>query len=73
MKRSEINEIYNMTMTQRQGFKKKYPTSESLANAIQEVFKSSILAEVRKDLEKTKLEDVKITGGFKKWKILNLD
>ena len=61
-----INEIYNMTMTQRQGFKKKYPTSESLANAIQEVFKSSILAEVRKDLEKTKLQDVKITGGFKK-------
>ena len=63
MKKSEIDKIYNMTMTQRESFKKNYPTSESLANAIQEVFKSSILAEVRKDLEKTKLEDVKITGG----------
>ena len=66
MKQSDINKIYNMIITQRQSFKKNYPTSESLANAIQEVFKSSILAEVRKDLEKTKLEDVKITGGFKK-------
>jgi tRNA A37 threonylcarbamoyltransferase TsaD len=64
MKQSEINEIYNMTMTQREGFKKKYPTSESLANAIQEVFKSSMLAKVKKDLEKTKLEDVEVTGGF---------
>jgi len=64
MKKSEINEIYNMTMTQREGFKKKYPTSESLANAIQEVFKSSMLAKVRKDLEKTKLEDLEVTGGF---------
>jgi hypothetical protein len=63
MKPSEINEIYNMTMTQREGFKKKYPTSESLANAIQEVFKTSMLAKMRKDLEKTKLEDVKVTGG----------
>ncbi|WP_435088688.1 hypothetical protein [Candidatus Pelagibacter bacterium nBUS_29] len=63
MKQSEINEIYNMTMTQRESFKKKYPTSESLANAIQEVFKTSMLAKMRKDLEKTKLEDVKVTGG----------
>ena len=59
MKRSEINEIYNMTMTQRESFKKNYPTSESLANAIQEVFTSSTLkklekvaAKVRADLNK---------------------
>lgn len=64
MKKSDIDKIYNMTMTQRENFEKKYPTSESLANAIQEVFKSSMLAKVRKDLEKTKLEDVEVTGGF---------
>ena len=64
MKQSDINKIYNMTLTQRQSFKKNYPTSESLADAIQEVFKSSTVEKIRKDLKKTKLEDLEVTGGF---------
>jgi len=50
MKQSDINKIYNMTLTQRQSFKKNYPTSESLADAIQEVFKSSRVEKIRKEL-----------------------
>ena len=64
MKQSDINKIYNMTITQKENFNKDFPTSESLANAIQEVFKSSMLTKVRKDLKKTKLEDLEVTGGF---------
>jgi len=64
MKQSDINKIYNMTLTQRQSFKKNYPTSESLADAIQEVFKSSTVEKIRKDLKKNKLEDLEVTGGF---------
>ena len=52
MKQSDINKIYNMTITQRESFKKNYPTPESLADAIQEVFKSSTLEKIRKDQKK---------------------
>ena len=41
MKKSDINIIYNMIQTQRQSFKKNYPTAESLAEAIRLVFIAS--------------------------------
>ena len=46
MKQSDLNKIYKMTESNRQSFKKNYPTAKSLADAIQQVFLTAALQQI---------------------------
>jgi hypothetical protein len=58
LRQSSVNKIYSMTLTNRQSFKKDYPTAESLADAIQQVFTDQYLAQARKE-DEARLEELR--------------
>ena len=58
MKQSDLNKIYNMTESNRQSFKKNYPTAKSLADAIQQVFMAAALERMAKE-DEARLEELR--------------
>ena len=58
MKQSDLNKIYNMTIANKQSFKKNYPTAKSLADAIQQVFMAAALERMAKE-DEARLEELR--------------
>ena len=58
LRQSSVNKIYSMTLTNRQSFKKDYPTAESLADAIQQVFLTAALDRMAKE-DEARLEELR--------------
>ena len=58
MKQSDLNKIYKMTESNRQSFKKNYPTAKSLADAIQQVFDAAALERMAKE-DEARLEELR--------------
>ena len=58
LRQSSVNKIYSMTLTNRQSFKKDYPTAESLADAIQQVFMAAALDRMAKE-DEARLEELR--------------
>ena len=61
MRAKNINKIYNMVWTQRQGFDENYPTARKLAEDIHKVFSEDMLATIeKKEAEWQKKQQTKI-------------
>ncbi|HCI70365.1 hypothetical protein N9V07_03630 [Candidatus Pelagibacter sp.] len=61
MRAKNINKIYNMVCTQRQGFDENYPTARKLAEDIHKVFSEDMLATIeKKEAEWQKKQETKI-------------